>query len=507
MEIVKPVAQSYLASLWDNEAFRKTRDNDLDSQTNRFSRWFTKLVAGVALGAAVFWLFRDAGRALKVFTSVFIVACPCALALAAPLTHGTVQRLLARLKIFLRNALVIERMAAVDTIVLDKTGTLTAPDARGVHFQGRELSAEERAEIASVVRHSTHPNSVRIAKLLGPGSRTVTGFVETPGCGVEARVDGQTIVLGSPIWVATLCDAPDGTHDETPAGASVLVAVNGRLRGVFMLENSLRPEVENLITRLGNRYELVLLSGDNEREAARFGKIFGGRADAKIQPKPGGQIAVHPATPGARAQGDDGGRRLERRGRAATGGRGRGGGGTSRHVFPGERRDFGRGGTAAAGARAGILPQRVARGPRGLRHFGHLQPDRREHCGGGAVAADGVRDPDAPQLRHRGFLCVRRHRLDGTAHGVDAATVPAGNLKKNMNHSEIPEIAAWRQLANSPTVREQQVAFTCATGVPLTLSPASAHALAEGTFCVKGCLGGHSGEACRHKLLRRKSVR
>jgi AraC-like DNA-binding protein len=70
-----------------------------------------------------------------------------------------------------------------------------------------------------------------------------------------------------------------------------------------------------------------------------------------------------------------------------------------------------------------------------------------------------------------------------------------------MNHSEIPEIAAWRQLANSPTVREQQVAFTCATGVPLTLSPASAHALAEGTFCVKGCLGGHSGEACRHKLL------
>lgn len=57
-------------------------------------------------------------------------------------------------------------------------------------------------------------------------------------------------------------------------------------------------------------------------------------------------------------------------------------------------------------------------------------------------------------------------------------------------------------MATSPLVREQQVAFTCATGVPLTLSPASAHALAQGTFCVKGCLGGHSGEACRDKLLR-----
>ena len=68
-------------------------------------------------------------------------------------------------------------------------------------------------------------------------------------------------------------------------------------------------------------------------------------------------------------------------------------------------------------------------------------------------------------------------------------------------HSDYPEIDAWRKLAASPTVREQQVAFTCATGVPLTLSPASAFALADGTFCVKGCLGGHSGDLCRRKLL------
>ena len=70
-----------------------------------------------------------------------------------------------------------------------------------------------------------------------------------------------------------------------------------------------------------------------------------------------------------------------------------------------------------------------------------------------------------------------------------------------MNSSVIPEIEAWRRLSASATVREQQVAFTCATGVPLTLAPASAHALTDGTFCVKGCLGGHSGEACRDKLL------
>ena len=134
VETVKPVAQSYLAKLWDNEAFRKNRDSDLHSLTNRYSRRFTKLVVGIALAAAVFWIFKDATKALKAFKSVLIVVCPCALALAAPLTHGTAQRILARLKIFLKNALVIERMAGVDTIVLDKTGTLTCADARGVQF-------------------------------------------------------------------------------------------------------------------------------------------------------------------------------------------------------------------------------------------------------------------------------------------------------------------------------------------------------------------------------------
>ena len=94
---------------------------------------------------------------------------------------------------------------------------------------------------------------------------------------------------------------------------------------------------------------------------------------------------------------------------------------------------------------------------------------------------------------------MRRRHVDRAAHGIDPP--PGRDSEPVMKNSEFPEIEAWRKLASSPTVREQQVAFTCATGVPLTLSPASVYALAEGTFCVKGCLGGHSGEACRRKLL------
>ena len=94
------------------------------------------------------WLSGDAGRAVKAFTSVLIVACPCALALAAPFTLGTAQRLLARMQVFLKNALVLERMAQVEAIVFDKTGTLTAGAAEGVAFHGKaEVQKPKAAEV------------------------------------------------------------------------------------------------------------------------------------------------------------------------------------------------------------------------------------------------------------------------------------------------------------------------------------------------------------------------
>jgi Cu+-exporting ATPase len=295
VETVKPVAQSYLAALWNNEAFHKPGNHDLDSLTNRYSKRFTKLVIGVALGAAIFWAFKNPALSLKAFTSVLIVACPCALALAAPLTHGTAQRLLARRNIFLKNALVIERMAEVNTIVLDKTGTLTTADAGGVKFQISNLKCQiadltdnEKAWIGALARLSTHPNSVRVVKALKAAALPVHHFQETPGCGVEGEIAGHRILLGARAWVCTLA------HEVTPltavSGSAVFVAIDGAVRGAFVLENTLRPEVTELIAKLAGRFELALLSGDNEREAARFQKIFGERAILKFNQSPADKL-------------------------------------------------------------------------------------------------------------------------------------------------------------------------------------------------------------------------
>jgi Cu+-exporting ATPase len=344
VETVKPVSQGYLASLWSQEAFRKKRGEDLNTLTNRYSRRFTRLVLAVAAGAGLAWLVAGhAAQGLKAFMSVLIVACPCALALAAPFTLGTAQRLLARRQVFLKNVQVLERLAAVNAIVFDKTGTLTAAGAAsflspkpsraghfGVRWQaerdtalaraasgvpgppgrpksrpvgtlrsagalqettssaalGGGLSAEEAGWVYSLARHSRHPHSVRIGEsVAGRGEvEPVSGFAETPGGGLAGSVPGHHLRLGSRAWLESSGVAVP--ESSLPAGSAVFLAIDGEFRGVFVLGNTMRPQAEGLLRKLGGNYELALLSGDNSRERERFLAFFGGQAQMRFDQSP-----------------------------------------------------------------------------------------------------------------------------------------------------------------------------------------------------------------------------
>ncbi|MEK7685936.1 MAG: HAD-IC family P-type ATPase [Verrucomicrobiota bacterium] len=205
VETLKPVSHSYLTSLWNHEAFRKKSDTHFNTLTNRFSRRFTFIVISVAVGSALYWSVHDPARAVKAFTSVLIVACPCALALAAPFALGTAQRVLARRNIFLKSPLVIESMAKTDAIVFDKTGTLTASGVGSIVFHGRPLSEEEERWLYSMTRHSTHPNAVRIGEAIAREHfpESVRSFLETAGCGMEGSVAGHEIWMGSAAWLVS----------------------------------------------------------------------------------------------------------------------------------------------------------------------------------------------------------------------------------------------------------------------------------------------------------------
>ncbi len=318
VETVKAVSQSHLTSLWNHEAFQKERDGSLNTLTNRYSRRFTLIVIAVAVGAGVFWLVTGEGaRGLKAFISVLIVACPCALALAAPFALGTAQRVLARIQVFLKNALVIERMAQVEAIVFDKTGTLTAGSAEAVAFRGNEecrmknaergqnrligqrlltsaatgarLSAVEEGWVWAVARHSTHPQAVRIGQSLAGAATAgaVEDFIETPGAGIAGRVQGHEVRLGSRVWLESW-GVPIGEYvsQRLEEGSVVCLAIDGELRGQFVLANAVRPETDELLRGLSGRYDLALLSGDNERERERFRSLFGKDAGLHFNQSP-----------------------------------------------------------------------------------------------------------------------------------------------------------------------------------------------------------------------------
>lgn len=285
IETVKAVSQSYLTSLWNQEAFRKEDRDSIDNLTNGYSQRFTKLVLGVALGAAIYWAFINPTVALKAFTSVLIVACPCALALAAPFTLGTAHRWLAKWQAFLKSASIIERLARVDTIVFDKTGTLTAAGAGLVRFEGVQLSEAEERALFSMTRHSTHPLAVRLGQTIAREHypETVRSFLETAGCGMEGQVNFQEIWMGSAAWLQSrgLKTAPVSNE-----GSVIHVAINGQYRGCYLLQNALRPETDRLIKELSSHYQLALLSGDNERERARFTEVFGAQAQLQFNQSP-----------------------------------------------------------------------------------------------------------------------------------------------------------------------------------------------------------------------------
>ena len=313
IETVKPVSQSYLTSLWNHEAFQKKNRDDLNTLTNRYSRRFTKLVFAVACASGLFWAVSgNAGRGLKAFTSVLIVACPCALALAAPFALGTAQRLLGKVHAYLKNILVLERLAMVNAIVFDKTGTLTTLQSHEVSFHGAAhhdgtdgplsaptaddrrassapegLSFSQQSWVRALAAHSTHPHSRQIVGSLEARAGTdtaVSGFVEIPGAGVEGIVNGHKILLGSCSWLKQH-QVPPG-EIKPPAGSNSHLAIDGQFRGVFVLANVLRPQTDRLFAQLGERYELALLSGDNERERARFAHLFGQNARLHFNQSP-----------------------------------------------------------------------------------------------------------------------------------------------------------------------------------------------------------------------------
>lgn len=264
--VEKKTSQSHLTSLWNHEAFQKASVGSYNKVIDRAARIFTWAVLAIALGTAAYWYTVDPSRMWLILTAVLIVACPCALALTAPFTYGNMLRVFGRYHFYLKNADVIEKMATIDTVVFDKTGTVTHGQDPEVDFTG-SITPAEAGYIKTLTIHSTHPLSTLINRSLKvPATETIFQFKELPGKGIEGTIEGHPIRIGSAAFV--------GYQGQTDRKAStVFVSVDQTVKGYFSVKTSVRPSIASMLHRLGVSCG-ALLSGDNETDRAQMEQLF-----------------------------------------------------------------------------------------------------------------------------------------------------------------------------------------------------------------------------------------
>jgi P-type Cu+ transporter len=252
---------------------------------DRVSAVFVPVVIAVALGVLAAWLATGHGpaAAFTAAVAVLIIACPCAMGLATPtaILVGTGRG--AQLGILIKGPEVLESTRAVDTIVLDKTGTLTT---------GRMALADVAAAPGEDVREllrlagaaedgSAHPVAAAVAagarRRLAAGLPPAGEFASYHGLGVTAVVDGHAVAVGRAGWLAGQWAQPvpaaladRAARAEAAGQTAVFAAWDGAVRGVLIVADTVKPTSAAAVTRLrGMGLRPVLLTGDNER-AARF---------------------------------------------------------------------------------------------------------------------------------------------------------------------------------------------------------------------------------------------
>lgn len=268
IEVEKPAESSFLADMMRLMEAGESGRSRHRRMADRAATYYAPVIHFLALatGIAWFWQTGDWHRALTVAIAVLIITCPCALGLAVPMVQVMAARRLFGLGITLKDGSALERLAEIDTVALDKTGTLTSGQRRVTR---NDIDEADGAAAAALAARSCHPSAQAVAALADATALPmVCDFVEVAGCGVEGRIGGAHYRLGRRSWVA-----PSRT---LPAAADLVLSRNGLEVGWFCLSDRLRPGARDAVDRLresGLAVEIV--SGDHCEEVRRIAKEAG----------------------------------------------------------------------------------------------------------------------------------------------------------------------------------------------------------------------------------------
>ncbi|QQG35779.1 MAG: cadmium-translocating P-type ATPase [Micavibrio aeruginosavorus] len=224
---------------------------------DKVARLYTPVVHILALIAFVSWItighapWQDA---MMIAATVLIITCPCALALAVPVVQVLTVGLLMKRGIMVRAGDVLEKLDNIDTIIMDKTGTLTK--GKPALINAYDIPPEEFMLAASLAAHSRHPLSQALRQAY-TGEIIDLIVEEIPGNGLRALFQGQEIRLGRRIWVTT------DTLPEHPDAMEIIFSCPDKNPTAFLFKDTLRDDAAGVIDNLKNKgYNLLLLSGD-----------------------------------------------------------------------------------------------------------------------------------------------------------------------------------------------------------------------------------------------------
>ncbi len=265
----------------------------IQSMVDRVAAWFVPAVVIIAILAFFAWLtFGPApslAYAIVAAVSVLIIACPCALGLATPMSVMVATGRGAREGVLVKNAEALERLAAIDTLVIDKTGTLT--EGRPALTDVKALPGNDEKMMlrlaASLERGSEHPLAEAIvagAKARRISTMAPTHFKAVPGQGVTGEVSGQDIALGT-AHLMTALNISTREHEGDvatlrAAGKIVFfVALNGKLAGWLALADPIKPSARAALTALAERQiRVIMATGDNRTTADAVARDLGIKA-------------------------------------------------------------------------------------------------------------------------------------------------------------------------------------------------------------------------------------
>jgi Cu+-exporting ATPase len=190
--------------------------------------------------------------------------------------------MLGRAKFYIKNSTVIERLGEIDTIIFDKTGTIT--HGARLKFQGKKLSPEEEQMIKHLASNSTHPLSKKISEGRSIKENIlVSEYEEFPGKGIRGYVNGVYLIMGSEYFVT-------GSKTSSAGSSRVFIRINEELKGFYSIENIYRHGILDLVKKLRSGFNVMLLSGDNDAEKENLKTVFGEEAlhfDQKPEDKSG----------------------------------------------------------------------------------------------------------------------------------------------------------------------------------------------------------------------------